>query len=436
MALSYAHGAIQWAQSDTATTVKTVSGLSFQPVAIRFYTLGISSATDATTSTQDLRACVGFAVGTADRRCVFAQDDDANGTMACVTGYRTDCVVASYDYAATPAVDGLLDLNSITSDGFTCIVDDQLGTATGSGSITVFWEAWGGSDITVAVIGEISEPAATGNQDYTVSGFTSGATDQVVMFAGVQGTASANTATRNDSGFCIGYAAGTSAGENIVIVANNDDGSATADTDSYALDGECLAMTTVAGGNPSARATLTNWGTDNFRLNWIARATTNRKSIFLAIKGGRWNVGSFTIDSQTLNATATVSGLSYAPVGLSLISKEDVEDSAGTAVAFYTMYLGCGSSTSSRRAMTVFCNNASTNSEVSQWVEYDQVLKGGATAYDINAMNSDGFQLINDDADAGEPTTSWIGYLTFGSAPAGKAHPFRGPRLRFQRRSF
>jgi hypothetical protein len=35
MALQCAHGAIQWATSDTAGTTKTVSGLAFQPKALR-----------------------------------------------------------------------------------------------------------------------------------------------------------------------------------------------------------------------------------------------------------------------------------------------------------------------------------------------------------------------------------------------------------------
>jgi hypothetical protein len=423
MAFGYAHGAIQWLSADAATTVYAVSGLSFQPKLIKFTTLGLGSATDASSTSVSERANVGFAVSTSDRRCVAAYDRDTGsieGTalaMVCTTAYRTDAVAVTL--TTTPTVDGSLDINSITSDGFTLIVDDATPI-----NITVFWEAWGGSDITVAALGEIAEPAAIGTQDYTVTGFVAGDNgDQVVMIAGCQFTGAANaTPARNDSGLCIGAATGGTAGENIVIVANNDDASANADTDKYARSGECLAMITVAGGNPNARAQLTQFGTNNFRLDWLARGVTSRKYIFAAIKGGQWRVGGTTIDATTANATATVASLPFAPVGLSLISCDTAEDAAGTATAYASLMYGVGSSTSSRRAMTYASADGSAAGDIFHWLEYDQVLRGGVAFYDISQMNADGFQLIVDTADAGGNTAAWIGYLTFAGSPA--AVPF------------
>ena len=414
MALQFAHGAIQWLAADANTTVYTVSSLAFQPKALRFYCMGVGSATDTSSETLDLRRSVGFAVSTSDRRCVASFDDDAAGTMICSSGLHEAAVVAIVD--GSPAFTGLLDLNSITSDGFTLIVDDQI-----PADITVFWEAWGG-DITVATTQSIAEPAATGNVDYTVTGFVAGAADQVVMFAGVQSTAAAGTAQRNDSGLCVGYASSGAANDNIVIADNQDDGSTTADTDRYALSGECLAMMALAGGNPSARAQMTQYGTNNFRLNWIVRATTNRRYIAMAIKGGGWQVGEFTHDSTTIGNTTTESGLLFQPKGILGFSATTTESVAGTSGTTGVMGLGTASSTSSRRSMGVHSENAtgSSASEVNLAIEYDEFIvipsnAGGVLlALDINAINSDGFQVITDVASAG---THWYGYLAFGDLP-------------------
>lgn len=415
MALSYDHGAIQWLSADAATTVYTVSGLSFQPKALRFYCVGIASATDANSATVNQRRCVGFATGTSARCAAGTLSIDNGGSAFTSMAVRDDCCVLTTNNTVS---DGRLDLNSITSDGFTLIVDDAAPV-----DLTVFWEAWGGSDITVATVGSFAEPAATGDQDYTVTGFVAGATDQVVMFAGTQNTGAIPVDANDDSGFSVGFATGGADANNIHVMGNSDFGSANMDTDGYCKTGECLSMCTVAGGNPSARAKLTQFGTDNFRLNWIARAVTGRKIIFMAIKGGNWTAGAYTINGNSGSATATVSGLSYAPIGLSLIGCMTAEDAAGTSHIQDRLGLGSGTSTSSRRGMGVLDEDGTANTEIDATVQYDQVLcfpdaAGGlAAAYDINAMNSDGFQIIVDTA--GGVASEWQGYLTFGSAAAG-----------------
>lgn len=425
MALSFAHGAIQWLATDAATTVYTVSGLSFQPKAIRFYWCGLQSSTDAASEAVDERRGIGFAVSTSARRCVGTFSDDAATTAACASFAADDCVVGTVDAAG--ARDGELDLNSITSDGFTLIVDDQ-----GVANITVFWEAWGGSDITVAAVGDFAEPASVGDQDYTVTGFVAGAADQVVMFAGVESTAAINSALVESSALYIGFASSGTAADNIVVLGSSDHGSGTMDTDGYCHEDECIAMIVPAGAlTLNARGTLTQFGTNNFRINWIERTTTGRKSIFLAIKGGSWDVGSYTINGNSASATATVSGLPFAPVGISLIGRMTTEDAVDTTSANDRIGLGSGSSTSSRRSMGILDEDATASSacEIDTVLEYDSVLcfpsTAGAlqSAYDINAMNSDGFQIIVDTA--GGVASEWQGYLAFGDAPvAGAGTPY------------
>jgi hypothetical protein len=416
MALSYSHGAIQWLAADAATTVYTVSGLSFQPKALKLFWQGLASATDTTSETANIRRGVGFGTSTSDRRCVAVLSADAGTAAVTATAAYDSAIVAVIGDAVD---DGLLDLNSITSDGFTLIVDDQI-----AADITVFWEAWGGSDITVATTVRIEEPGATGNQDYTVTGFSStDSDDQVVMIAGVRAV-NLNSPDAQDSSLSIGFATGGSDSENVVVLGGSDDGSATMDTGGYCKTGEVLAgFANGVGGVIQSRAKMTQFNTDGFRLNWLAVGTTGREQICLAIKGGSWRAGSYTIDASALNATATVSGLSFAPVGLSLISRGASENAAGVASVNDRISMGCGSSTSSRRCMGNIDEDSTANAEIDLAIEYDQVLvrpttSGGgvATAFDINAMNSDGFQIIVDVALS--PVTEWNGYLTFGDAGA------------------
>lgn len=426
--MDFAHGAIRWLAADAVSTTYVVSGLSFQPKALRFYWCGLDSAgTDVASQAVNLRRGVGFAVGTADRRSIASFSQDTAATSNCGVSASNDCVVHTTDGAG--GRDGLLDLNAIASDGFTLIVDDQ-----GVADITVFWEAWGGADITVAVVGDIAEPAATGNVDYTVTGFAAGADnhDQVVMFAGCNSTAALNTAAAADSGMCIGFATtdGGSGTNNATVCGNSDDASTAMDTDGYCRSGECLSMIVLAGGNATARAQMTQFNANGFRLNWLARATTNRRYVFLAIKGGMWRAGAYTIEGQTGSATASVSGLPFTPEGLSLIGRMTAENAAGTSGTNDRIGIGTGTTTSSRRSMGMLDENATASSacEIDTVIEYDSVLcypsTAGAlaSAYDINAMNADGFEIIVDTA--GGVTAEWQGYLTFGDQPPPTLPPF------------
>lgn len=418
MALQYAHGAVQWLAADPATTKYSITGLGFTTKAIRCYWTGIQSATDATSSTSHIRRGIGFAVSPSARRCVQATSLDNAATSDC-TSSAFDNRIASVLNAAQNAT-GALDLDAINSDGFDLIVD----VATGI-DVTVFWEAWGGDDITVAVVGDAPEPAAIGNQDYTVTGFVAGAIDQVVMFAGVYSTAALNSTVGSDSSFCIGFATSGDAADNISCGGSSDDGSPAMDTEGWGLDGECLSKTIAGGGSVNARAQLTQFNTDGFRLNWISRAVSDRRNIWMAIKGGNWKAGSYVIDSGTIGNTQTVSGLSFQPIGGCLMGRAGSETAAGVVADHDRVALGSFSSSTSRRSMSWWDAHATASSisEINLGIEYDQALDFVGTSgptFDISAINSDGFTTIVDDGSNGS-ATEWHGYLTFGSVPGQKS---------------
>lgn len=429
MALNHAFGVVQWASSATVGTTYTVDlPAGFDLKAIRFYHSGQSSSTDAVTSVVSAQVGLGFATGTDARRALvnFYYDDDTNNATG--AGVRNDCVAMTVPSSGAPL--GLLDVSSFSAEQFILRVDDQNTT-----SLTVAWEAWGGSDITVATVGDFGEPAATGVQSYSVPGFTAAGTDQVVMLAGNNVTAALNTNqdAYGASIYC-GYFTGSDSAQNVVVAISALE-AANADTYRYCQTGECVATITPNGGSVSARA-IGNFATDAFELNWLFRSVTNRRSIFLAMKGGQWRAGAYTIDGATLNATATVSGLPFQPAGLDFIGTGQTQPAAGVSNALGRLSFGVAASTTSRQSMGVFAQDNSANSEITLAIEYDQALvhvTSGTvlSAYDLSAINSDGFTVIVDDA--GGSSTEWQGYLAFaGAATGGKAFPFQRMGASFQ----
>jgi hypothetical protein len=429
MPLDFAHGSVQWLTTQAATTTIPVTGLGFTPKAIRFYWVGLqsNSPTNLASGAVNERRGVGFAVSAASRRCVgtFSLDNDNGGAQTGSVAMDT-CVAVTVTAAGT--VDGQLDISSFDASGFTLIVDDAT-----PANITVFYEAWGGQDITVAAVGDIAEPAATGNANYTVNGFTDDGLNQCVMFAGVQSVNAVNTGQGQDSGMCVGFASSISSTNNVVVVGNSDTGSDPTDTDGYCFQGDCLAQIIIGGGTAvNARATLSAWGTNQFTLNWTARATSNRRYIYLAIKGGSWQASSYTIEGNTLNATTTVSELPFFLRGLSLIGRMTAQNTAATATAQDRIGFGSGISTASRNSAGILDNNGQDPTQVGTIVQYNSVLSfpTGAGAvqatYDINEFNLNSFQIIVDTA--GGVASEFHGYLAFGDTMYRRnqsiGHPF------------
>jgi hypothetical protein len=415
MALEFAHGVIQWLSTDVATTTYTVSGLAFQPKALIFKCYYAQEATDGGSVTDSGKRCFGFATSPTNRACVAIRSGDNAANASCQV-VHSSAAIATFTNG-TPTVTGALDLDSITSDGFVLIVD------TGGDQSSVFWEAYGGSDITAAeVVTAISEPASTGAVDYVLTGAFQ---PDVVFLAGMQGTGADAAAGSTDSHMYFGVATSTNAANQICLVGGSDHGSADMDTDGWGGDSACVGMVTVAGGDLSAQATLSAFNADGFELTWGARATTNRKSIALAIAGGEWQAGSLTIDGSTATATAAVSGLSFVPAGVSVMSRMQTENASVTTTAEDMMSFGVASSTSSREAWGRQDVNAAAASDLRYRVEYDQILcypdSSGAllTAHDLSALASDGFTLVVDTA--GGVADEWIGYYTFGNPPAAGA---------------
>ena len=433
--LNFAHGSVQWLTSQALNTTIPVTGLGFAPKALRFYWVGLQSNSPTAANSQAVteRRGVGFASSTTSRATVgtTSVDNAANADCGSIWS-NTACVIT---VSAAGAVDGLLDVSSFDTNGFTLIVDDVV-----PANITVFWEAWGGVDIRNVTIGAIAEPAAIGPQTYTATGFETipGASDQCVMFAGVQTVNASGAGQQQDSGLHVGFLCGKSGsfgnfGE-ATVCGNSDDGSATMDTDGFNASGYSISMITIAGGDPNAIASFDTYGTNVFTLAWSLRATTNRRSIYMAIKGGLWQTTNLTINGNTLNSTATVNNLQFNIAGVSLMGAMK-EDSPNIPNALSTVQdrigFGSGTSPTSRNSAAVLDENGTASAEINLSINYNQVLVYPSatgtlqTAYDISNLSANNLTLITDVA--GGVASENIYCLIFGDrklSTASIGHPF------------
>lgn len=410
--LKYAHGEQVWNFSDGAGTTYAVSGLGFEPKLIIAWMSGCYDGNDWQPNHN--KYSLGVCRSISDRRGFYTTTNTAQPSANTTTMAYDDAVICG----GTPAGgrNAALDIDDINADGFRFRVDDAIPT----NPFRVHWQAFGGN-IVVTLL-DMPEPAATGTQDYSVPGFEASpaADDQALIIFGVQQSAALNTVEAVDGGFCFG--ATTSPVVNVVAACNTDDNSGIADTDGYARTGQCIAMMTIGGGNPDALAHLDSWLSGGFRLNWTARAVTDRRYFCVAIKGERWRAGSCLIDCTTLNATQQITGIVFQPIGLNLFTRFANEDAASTSTPECRLSLGCGSSTASRRAQGFIDIDGADPTSLAQGALNSAiaVLPGAAAneiVIDLDNIDHDSFRLIVDQENAGGPVNGWVGYLTFGSAP-------------------
>jgi hypothetical protein len=152
----------------------------------------------------------------------------------------------------------------------------------------------------------------------------------------------------------------------------------------------------------------------------------------MAIKGGSWRCGSYTINGNTAAATATVSELWFNPIGISFIGRNTIQQTAGTSTVQDEISIGSAISPTSRQSAGLFDENATANSEINTIVRYDSILSfpsatGTVQAtYDLDNINPAGFRVVV--TTAGGVANEWQGYLAFGSKRipgiSSVGHPF------------
>lgn len=397
-----------------ATTTYQITGLSFQPKAIRVWWCGHDSATDALSALIDIRMGMGFATSPTNRMCVGTNQEDGVSNTQCDSYLHDAAVIVTLDN--TGALQGVIDIQSFDSDGITFVVDVQL-----SAAIRVIVELYGGADITDAIVVDVQSPAGTGNFDTTTIGFRGD-----ILFTANTFTLSAPPAGRVHASF--GCGAAVSASEQAVLATTSLDNQATTDTTRYCLDSvECIAGINTAGG--LVRHAFVDWLSNGFTLNAL-EVNSQMRFIALVIKGGSWAVRTFLTQTDT-STVISVSGLSFTPKGGTLFSHGSTESTQDTIQAHCQICLGAFTSTSNR-----FAHLASSRDNVGGGlgidavvgVEYDACLtiedatSAGANQraiMDVNTMQADGVDFIMDDADTAQTFVAGVFVGDSPAAPAG-----------------
>lgn len=408
MALSAAVGTFLLGVTDTIGTTYTVSGLSFQPKAVILFWGGNGSATD-NAAVGNIERGYGFFTGTAARRSLCNYSEDALGTSSCHRGMADDACFLTI--SAAGSILAKLDVNSINSDGFQLILD-QDGQFE---DVRISYLALGGSDLTDTKTGSFTFKTTSGTQDYTDVAFQ----PDCLLLASI-GLDVWNSST-TEAQLCFGVVSGTASAENAVLSNFSQGVQGTTDTYSYCRSGECTALVLDAAA-VTGRSTLSAWLSNGFRLDF-AEGVAATAGMYLALKGGRFKVG----DLLTLTNTTTdivESGLGVGtPVAVLFGSHCRAQSTADTGQAEDGWTVGAATSATSRVGHGTHDEDAVANTDCNVAIEYDEVYvnisDNGAGALeglmDLKSMDSDGFTCIMDDAD---PAGAFVWYLAFGSNAA------------------
>ena len=411
MALVAARGSISVLSTDTVGTTKTVSGLSFQPKLIFFMVNGRTDATDAAGGASH-RRCFGAATGTADRRAVTNTALDA-AAAADGGAYHTNTACIVQVSATGGAVDGLMDVNAINSDGFQLIVDDQF-----PNDVRIHWMAIGDTagDITNVVTFQFQAPGTTGAQSQDITSLAFQPTALLLFNIG-SATAPPSGVSTNIQ---MAMGAATAAADDHVWHGCTDEASTTMDTQGYCRAGEIVVFNDGTGGKTlNGRAEFTQFLSNGFRLNWLEHATINRYVFGVAIKGPQ--VAVFNSATRTDGNDIVVSGLAFQPRACIILSAGRAQSTADTPTAGDRWSCGFGISASDRGALAVYDRDAVADAQIVTAVEYDEVYVHFSDAdaidglMDIKSVDSGGYTFVMDDAD---PSASFFFGIAFGDAPA------------------
>jgi hypothetical protein len=139
----------------------------------------------------------------------------------------------------------------------------------------------------------------------------------------------------------------------------------------------------------------------------------------MAIKGGGWRVGSYTI-RQDSGRTAAISNLPFILKGISFMGSMKTQSAAGTSTVQDRIGLGSASGLLERKAMGVLDENATASSEIDLAISHDSISSyPSATGteqarQDLSVFGYNNFTLTVE-IDAGGPENEWMGYLAFGA---------------------
>ncbi len=300
--------------------VVNYTGTGFQPKALLIFSTN-DLHTDGYGS--QYRMTMGFSDGTNDRSISTKSVDAKNPTIA--KRILSDVhIIKRYDESTgtSNTIEAQAEVNKFHGDGFelTWSVDTRIHCC----NWYMDYLAIGGDDIKNVTISTITSGTATGSKMYTGLGFK----PDFIMF--LYDRKSGNASSTN-AGFGMGFAAANSLSspgatclKQASLMGISEDGQTTSDTARAQRTDRAIYVlqpNDASSSTPDAEALFEGFNSDGFTLNWIDLPTdTNDKFYYMAIKGGKWDVGKLDVPTATAPVTQSISGLGFTPKGLLLTS--------------------------------------------------------------------------------------------------------------------
>src|SRR5215203_64888 len=293
----------------TGSANGSITGLAFQPKALLMFGTGSTS----TTGTGGiLRPSFGFSGGNGQNVSVGFGSTNKTTTIAVgneTSTFRrvhTDHCLALGSSGSGATGYTQIKVNAFTSDGAHLTYD---GNDTGTWSF--FYVALGGTDITNVKAGSFTLNNVTGNQDITDVGFE----PDMVFFLGGDAPAVTGTGTTAHLSTFLG-AAKNASNEVVMSMSSLDNLATSTDTGKYQRVDRCIAFFTDGSTSTiDAEAEYVSTVTGGFRINVLSAPANQQPVLYLAIKGGSWNVSNFTTNTALGTQTVTVPD-SHTPKGL------------------------------------------------------------------------------------------------------------------------
>lgn len=272
-------------QANTVTGNQPVTGVGFQPKAVIFW------LAPATADANAGNAALGFgmAASATEQTAYSSASDDTVGTSQCSIKAETTeasaCLNIESSSGVTPVMQGVAKFVTMDSDGFTVNW-----TTAPTAVWVVQYLALGGTDITNATVKRFTPNTTVNGTSQTVTG-TGFQPDFLLFFTPVF---DGGAVARGDVNWFMG-AAGTD-GTTLTQAAqgfHDDDAAVTMDCAEVQHSSAAIRAGTGTTSVDDFTGTIASLDTDGFHVTWTdaPASSTNRRVMYLALKGGKYQVG-------------------------------------------------------------------------------------------------------------------------------------------------
>lgn len=378
--------------ANTATGNQAITGLGFTPKALRLFAVPVTSDAEA--------APGNFAVGMTDftnSRCIAVAVDDNVATSNSATDASTNLLKLLL--TGTPTTDAIASIVSADADGFTINWSDAPSSAW-----QIHYEAWGGTDITNVEVGTWAPGSGTGNKAKTGMAFK----PDVVILACSEVASGSSAVSAN-----MGISAFSGASQEYAFVIGSTDARTATVVARYWH--KAVSLLLQASGTAELDATCVSLDSAGWTLNFATHVATTYAIYYMAIKGGKWKVGSDTAPAGT--GTKQTSGIGYQPIGVSFFGNLQPTQSAITSGQDIVSVGGSYGVNTSRAVAATYTNAINQRSAGGYAAKALHCDSGTATTLaeaDMSAWDSDSFTL-NWTTNAGSVAREF-GYIAFGSS--------------------